>query len=150
MTTNQSAGQKIVFFRDDGKTFVLRKSPNPLVVHPCEPHISHVATPGKTGQKNIDEAKRQVLVDERLHATDPRSRRSRSAANTQQARMSSLVSSGKSARMSASVMPEARYSSTSETVIRSPRMHGFPLRLPGSTVMRLRSSDAIQQIVRSA
>jgi hypothetical protein len=35
-------------------------------------------------------------------------------------------------------------------VIRSPRMHGFPLRLPGSTVMRLRSSDAIQQIVRSA
>ena len=36
-----------------------------------------------------------------------------------------------------SVIPDARYSSTSETVIRSPRIEGFPLRFPGSTVMRL-------------
>lgn len=33
-------------------------------------------------------------------------------------------------------IPPARYSSTSRTVIRSPRMHGCPLRLPGSIVIR--------------
>jgi hypothetical protein len=44
--------------------------------------------------------------------------------------MSSIVHSGKSARISASVMLDARYSKTSDTVIRSPRTQGFPLRLP--------------------
>ena len=57
--------------------------------------------------------------------------------------MSSVVSSGKSPKISASVIPDARYSSTSETVMRRPRTQGFPLRLPDSTVMRSRSSDAI-------
>ena len=53
-------------------------------------------------RQHVDKAKRQILVDQHFHATDPRSRRSRSAANAKQARMSSLVSSGKSARISAS------------------------------------------------
>jgi hypothetical protein len=33
------------------------------------------------------------------------------------------------------VIPPARYSNTSVTVIRKPRMHGLPLRLSGSIVM---------------
>ena len=61
MATNQSASQKIVVFRDDGKTFVFRKSPNPLVVYPCKPHIPHVATLGKAGQENINEA--EIIAD---------------------------------------------------------------------------------------
>jgi hypothetical protein len=58
VTTNESAGQEVVVFRDDRETFILRKSPNPLVVYSYEPHISHMATPGKAGQENVDEAKR--------------------------------------------------------------------------------------------
>src|SRR6185312_4936699 len=50
--------------------------------------------------------------------------------------MSSSVNSGKSARSSSTRIPPARYSSTSRTVIRIPRMHGCPLRFPGSMVMR--------------
>jgi hypothetical protein len=46
------------------------------------------------------------------------------------------VSSGKSASNSGTLIPPARYSSTSRTVIRIPRMHGWLLRLPGSMVMR--------------
>ncbi len=56
--------------------------------------------------------------------------RSRSAANASAARMSARSKSGKSARISASVIPAAKYSRTSYTVILSPRMHaqfGVPL-----------------------
>jgi hypothetical protein len=42
-----------------------------------------------------------------------------------------MVSSGKSASTSCTLIPPARYSRTSRTVIRMPRMHGWPLRLPG-------------------
>jgi hypothetical protein len=31
-------------------------------------------------------------------------------------------------------------------VIRSPRIHGFPLRFPGSTVMRLAKVESIAQV----
>ena len=62
-------------------------------------------------------------------------RRSRAAAKANTARMCSVRRSGKSARISASVMPPARYSSTSATVMRVPRMQGLPLRTPGVTVM---------------
>ncbi len=66
--------------------------------------------------------------------------RSRSAANASHARMSSRFRSGKSARISPSDMPDARNSSTSYTVRRRPRMHGFPPRFPGSSVITCRSS----------
>jgi hypothetical protein len=42
--------------------------------------------------------------------------------------MSSRVKSGKSVRIASSLMPEARYSGTSETVMRRLRMHGLPPR----------------------
>ena len=81
------------------------------------------------------EPRGEVLIEQELPAagTDNR-RRSRSAANARQARMSSEVRSGKSASISACDMPDARYSSTSYTVMRSPRMHGLPPRFPGSIV----------------
>src|SRR5216684_1312250 len=73
------------------------------------------------------------MVKEELHGSMADiSLRSRSAAKARQARMSSCVRSGKSSRISCSDMPEARYSSTSYTVMRMPRMQGFPPRLPGS------------------
>ena len=46
-----------------------------------------------------------------------------------------MVNSGKSWMTSSMLMPEAKYSSTSCTVIRMDRIHGFPLRFPGSIVM---------------
>src|SRR5436190_18849692 len=61
--------------------------------------------------------------------------------------MSSLVRSGKSARMSSMDMPPARYSSTSWTVMRIPRMHGWPLRLPGSMVIRDRHCSFIRNLL---
>jgi len=54
--------------------------------------------------------------------------------------MSSRVRSGKSRRISSSLIPEARYSKTSLTVIRRARTHGFPARLEGSNVIRERQS----------
>src|SRR2546425_7048121 len=84
---------------------------------------------------------RKILVEEQPHAggTDT-NLRSRSAAKARQARMSSRVRSGKSRRMSSSLMPDAMYSRTSDTVIRKPRMHGLPPRFPGSIVIRDRQS----------
>src|SRR6516164_2032500 len=57
--------------------------------------------------------------------------------------MSSTVSSGKSRRTSSTLIPPARYSSTSRTVIRMPRIQGWPPRLPGSTVMNCSKSIAL-------
>jgi hypothetical protein len=51
------------------------------------------------------------------------------------ARISSSVSSGKSTPISSGVIPAARYSSTSQAVIRKPRMHGLPDRLSDAEVM---------------
>src|SRR5438128_10143291 len=86
---------------------------------------------------------REILVEEQPHAggTDT-NLRSRSAAKARQARRSSRVRSGKSRRISSSLIPDARYSKTSVTVIRRPRMQGLPPRLPGSKVIRDRQSMA--------
>lgn len=65
---------------------------------------------------------------------------SRSAAKAKQAWMSSDASSGKSFKTCWSDLSAARYSETSRTVIRIPRMHSLPLRLPGSIVMILEQS----------
>lgn len=86
-----------------------------------------------------DETRGKVLVEEELHPGGiDMSLCSRSAANVSTARMSSRSRSGKSARISVSVIPDAKYSRTSYTVIRSPRKHGFPPLFPGSRVMRFK------------
>src|SRR5882672_7843352 len=91
---------------------------------------------GKLVGKNSHKLVTQVLVEEQLHATELARRRSRAAANARAARMSSRARSGKSLRISSSVIPPARYSSTSYTVMRVPLMHGFPLRTAGLTEIR--------------
>ena len=106
-----------------------------MVVPGCEAYVAHVLGGGEDIGEPSDEPRGQVLIEQELQAAgiDNR-RRSRSAANARQARMSSEVRSGKSASISASDMPDARYSSTSYTVMRSLRMHGLPPRFPGSIV----------------
>ncbi len=62
--------------------------------------------------------------------------RSHSAASACAARMSWDSKSGKSAQISASVIPAAKYSRISRTVILRPRIHGFPALFSGLTAMR--------------
>src|SRR5437016_967578 len=98
--------------------------------------VSHMDGGGADIAKKANKARRQVLIEKELHPGGiVISFRSRSAAKARQARMSSIVRSGKSLRISSSVIPEARYSRMSYTVIRSPRIQGLPPRLPGSIVI---------------
>src|SRR2546422_671375 len=77
-----------------------------------------------------------AIATEQLHATELARRRSRAAAKARAARISSRVRSGKSLRIASSVIPPARYSSTSYTVMRVPLIQGFPLRTAGFTETR--------------
>ena len=86
--------------------------------------------------KNNCQSVRQVLIEEQFQADTVKSLRSRSAAKARQARISSAVRSGKSRIISSADIPDARYSRTSDTLIRKPRMQGFPPRLSGSIVIR--------------
>ena len=88
-----------------------------------------------TGQE-FNQSWAKILIEEKLHATELDKRRSRAAANARHARMSSLLRSGKSLRISASLIPPARYSSTSYTVMRVPLRQGLPFRTAGFTVIR--------------
>jgi len=113
--------------------------PDGIVVRAAKPDVANVVTVREYICQGAHEPVRQVLVEEQVHVGGiSRSRRSRSAANAKQARISSRVRSGKSLRISFSDMPEARYSRTSYTVIRSPRIQGFPPRFPGSIVIKAR------------
>src|ERR687892_815058 len=90
----------------------------------------------KHQRQAINQLGTDVLVKEQLHATEFARRRSRAAANASVARISSRVRSGKSLRISSSVIPPARYSRMSYTVIRVPLIHGFPLRTDELTMIR--------------
>ena len=97
-----------------------------------------MSTPGKQIGEMANQSARKVLIEKQLHPPITASRRSRSAAKAKHARTSSSVSSGKSAKISGMLIPPARYSSTSITVIRMPLMDGLPLRFPGSIVIMWR------------
>ena len=113
--------------RDNGETVVPGVTPDRGVVRSGQSDISNVDGPRLHIRYASHETRRDVLVEEELHGSGiETSLRSRSAANVRAAQMSSRSKSGKSARISASVIPEAKYSRISYTVIRSPRMHGFP------------------------
>lgn len=84
----------------------------------------------------------KIFIKQQFHDAE-NSRSSRCAAKASAARISSCVRSGKSARTSCSVMPPAKYPSTSDTVIRVSLMMGLPLRMDGSSVMRFNRSDMI-------
>jgi hypothetical protein len=81
---------------------------------PLEPDELDVLAPGIRSFETTDQAMTEILVEQQAHAVgEPASRRSRAAANAKVARMSSRVRDGKSARISSSVIPPARYSRTS-------------------------------------
>lgn len=86
-------------------------------------------TSGAAGRAPRRVARRRASA--RVQAAEiPTVRRSRSAAYARQARMSSRVSCGNSSVNCCSDMPPARYPSTSPTVMRVPRTHGFPNGFP--------------------
>src|SRR5437867_12959202 len=87
-----------------------------------------MAAPGEHVGKRLCKSVAHVFIEEKFHATEFPSRRSRAAANARHARMSSRVRPGKSFRISSSLIPPARYSKTSYTVILVPLTHGLPLR----------------------
>jgi Transposase IS116/IS110/IS902 family len=112
---------------------------------PSAANLTNVGTARILDTKIRDERRTEIRVEEHLHATEFDRRRSRAAANAKEARMSSRVRSGKSPRICSSVMPPARYSSTSYTAMRVPLIQGLPLRTAGFTVIR--SSQPMTEIL---
>src|SRR5947199_10838075 len=103
-----------------------------------------MATPGEHVGKRLCKSVAHVFIEEKFHATEFTSRRSRAAANARHARMSSRVRSGKSFRISSSLIPPARYSKTSYTVILVPLTHGLPLRTAG--FIKIRSCQFMREL----
>lgn len=133
----EAALMEIGIFGHDREAMLNRILPDRVIAGRAEIGVAHMLGVGVVVLQGGDESIRQVVIEEQLHEGGrDTSFRSRSAAKARQARMSSRVRSGKSFRMFSSLMPEARYSSTSYTVMRNPRMQGLPPRLPGSIVMR--------------
>jgi hypothetical protein len=130
---------EIGVLRDDRKAVGDGVSPDAIVVCRLQANLADMSRARVKIAEDHEQTGREVLVEEQPHAGGTETNlRSRSAAKARQARMSSRVKSGRSRRMSSSVIPDARYCRTSVTVIRRPRMQGFPPRLPGSNVIRAR------------
>lgn len=114
MTKEKAALMEIGVFRDDGEALLGGILPNVVVAGRTEPNVSYVRGVGVIVLEGRDESMREVLIEEQFHEGGrDTSFRSRSAAKARHARMSSRVRSGKSERMSSSLMPDARYSRTS-------------------------------------
>src|SRR5438132_9215666 len=108
MAKEKTALMKVRVLGDEGEAALGGIVPNGLVVGLTQTDLSHVLRVGILLSKRVHEPVRQVLIEEQLHCEGSEtSLRSRSAANSRQARRSSRVRSGKSLRMSASLMPEA-------------------------------------------
>src|SRR3990172_5665625 len=133
-TAKERAFQEVSVLSDDAEPMLERMVPDRLVAGALESDVPHMRRVRADGLNGGGEAVGQVLIEQELQRP-AMIRRSPSAAYARQARMSSDVRSGWSAKISCSVMPEASQPRTSYTVIRSPRMQGRPPRLPGSTVM---------------
>jgi len=137
MAEEETSLMKICVFADDGEALSGGIVPDGFVGGLAQADVSDVLRLWIHLVKRVNKPIGKILLKEQFHREGREtSLRSRSAANSRHARMSSRVRSGKSVRMSASLMPEARYSRMSYTVMRSPRMQGFPPRLAGSMVMR--------------
>ena len=91
---------EIVILRHDGKSVAPGVLPYHVVRLSFGARGFNVLASRKNRVQMIDEAWAQVLVKEELHAAGgTASRRSRAAANARQARMSSRIRLGKSARI---------------------------------------------------
>ena len=100
--------REIRVFANDCVTVVTSKSPNVFVWSGVEIVIRDVATFWIEILDTSNESMRQVLIQQKLHADAAYVTRSRSAANSRAARMSSFSRSGKSVRISSYDIPEAR------------------------------------------
>ena len=99
---------KIVVLGHDGEFLVFREFPDGCVVGALQVKLSHMRGRRKNIGEIRDQSGRRVLVGHQPDAGMLIRRRSRSAANARQARISPAVRSGKSVRICVSVMPEAR------------------------------------------
>ena len=123
------------FSRAHFEQFLIRRASQPFTGH-CNGIMAG-------GADQIGCAPAEVLVKLESHAalsvgTGMTRSRATSAPYAIAAKTSSWVSPGYSASNSASVMPSARKSRTSETQIRVPFMHGLPPQILGSIVIRCR------------
>lgn len=117
--------------------------PEGLVRLTAQANEFNMRATGKNPIESRNEAGTKTFVKQQLHAAcELDRRRSRWAANAKHARMSSGQTLGQSARISDSVIPPARYSRISYTVMRVPLMQRFPPRTPGVMVMRSSSRMA--------
>jgi AMP-binding enzyme len=72
--------------------------------------------------------------------------RSRRAAKARVASMCSGRRAGKSSRIYCTIMPPARYSNMSYTVIRVPTIQSFPLRMPGLPIIHFSRSIVFSRL----
>ncbi len=112
-TEQETALAEVGILRNNDEIFLAGIIPHSLVIRMLKPEPAHMTGAGKKGGKRFYQSGGKVLIEEKLHSEIVSSFRSRSAAKARQALMSSEVRSGKSFRISSSVMPEAKYSRTS-------------------------------------
>lgn len=133
---------KIPVGREEGVTVVPSVLPNRFVVsRSCEAEGLNVSRSGEKISQCRNQFWRQIEVDEQLQrAIFPRIS---SAAYSSAASTSSTVSQGKSLKISVCGAPDANNPRISATVVRVPRMIGWPDRTAGSIVIRLFPSGPI-------
>ena len=85
-------------------------TPELAVLGGAKADVPDVSGCGKVVGKNSHQRVTQVRVEEKLHGTELARRRSRAAAKASAARMSQRDRSGKSFKISSSLIPAARYS----------------------------------------
>ena len=113
--TQEAPLSEVIVLGDDHVPARGGETPDRFVVGAGQAHLTHVCRPGIEVGEAADQARGEILVEEEARraraahaAVSPRSRRSRSAAKAKAARISSRSRSGKSVRMSSSLMPPAR------------------------------------------
>lgn len=126
---------KIGVLGNNYKAFLLAEIPNLAVIVAFQSSMLYMGTIWKTICEGLDKFWAQIFIKKELHTAEFNRRRSRVAAKARHARISSLARSGKSDRISSSLIPPAMYSRISYTVIRVPLTQGFPLRTLGFTTM---------------
>ena len=99
---------KVGILGDDCKAVLFREVPDLPVRSGIQSYQCHMCGTRKDVTDRVDQNARDILVKQQFQYQAPSSRRSRSAAKAKLALISSGCSSGKSAMISASVIPDAR------------------------------------------
>jgi len=113
MPGNQTALVKISVLGNDDEAVLTCERPDKSVIGAGKVVRFDVGRSGVKVFHPLNDSIGQVFVKQKLHAAVEKSLRSRSAAKARHALISSRVNSEKSASISSSVIPEARYSRTS-------------------------------------